>query len=232
MHVAEPHWLADAYTEAIASTDIGLASRAVWCSQMTALVIRRFFPDARQFCDVGGGTGLFVRLMRDAGFPFVWEDPYATNEFAVGHEARAGERYDLITAFEVLEHLVDPAVLVRRAAEAGAAVLLTTELVPEPAPRPGAWPYYSLETGQHITFASARGLQALASTFDLHATSAGSVHVLAPRPLPTRQLRFLTAQAVARRLGPWAARPSLLPQDAARASGVLRSSLAHVDGGA
>ncbi len=224
VQVASPHWLDEAYTSAIASTDVGLASRSVWCSQLTALVIRRFFPNARRFCDVGGGTGLFVRLMRDAGFAFEWDDPYAHNEFAVGHEARSGDRYDLVTAFEVLEHLTDPGALVRRAAEAGAALLLTTELVPEPAPRPEAWPYASLDTGQHISFASHRGLQALAAAHGLHATSAGTVHVLAARPLPARQLRVLTAQPVARRLGPWAARPSLLPDDAAGAVRALREA--------
>ena len=75
-----------------------------------------------------------------------------------------------------------------------------------------------------------RGLQALAAAHGLHATSAGTVHVLAPRPLPARQLRLLTAQPVARRLGPWAARPSLLPGDAAGAVRSLRDAHGLLEG--
>jgi hypothetical protein len=224
VHVASPSWLAEAYASAIASTDVGLASRSVWCSNLTSLVIRRFFPDARRFCDVGAGTGLFVRLMRDAGFDFVWEDPNAANEFAVGHEASPGEVFDLLTAFEVIEHLEDPGALVRRAARAGAALLLTTELVPDDTPSPQSWPYYSLDTGQHITFASARGLRALAEAHGLQVTSAGSVHLLATREYSSRQLRLLTAQPVARRLGPWATRRSLLSHDADAALRALRDA--------
>jgi len=57
--------------------------------------------------DYGGGHGVFVRIMRDFGFDFRWSDCYATNIYARGFEGDVHLRHELVTAFEVFEHLVD-----------------------------------------------------------------------------------------------------------------------------
>lgn len=223
VHIREPHWLDEAYTEAIARTDIGLPSRAVWTSQMTAMVIRLFCRRAQRFCDHGGGDGLFVRLMRDAGYDFRWRDRYAHNQFAAGFDARPGERFDLVTAFEVLEHLEAPHELLAQVVGEAPALLLTTELLPDDAPKPDAWWYYSLCTGQHISFPTRRIMQALAEAHDLVVTSAGGVHLLAPEAVPSRVLRLATARRVARFGAGWSARPSLLANDYEAAVDDLRA---------
>ena len=51
--------------------------------------------------------GILVRLLRDYGVEALWCDQYCENLLARGFEYN-GECADLVTAFEVLEHFVNP----------------------------------------------------------------------------------------------------------------------------
>ena len=52
-------------------------------------------------------------------------------------------------------------------------ILLTTNIIADPAPEPGEWWYYGLDHGQHIGFYRERTLQYLAKKFGLHLLSDG-----------------------------------------------------------
>ena len=69
---------------------------------------------------------------------------------------------DVLTAFEVLEHLADPRSTKAEWAKAAPATIVTTCLLPDPAPKPGEWWYYSLLTGQHVIFYTPKALGILA----------------------------------------------------------------------
>jgi hypothetical protein len=217
VHVPEPHWLDEAYSSAIAATDLGLAARAVRTSQATTLVIRRFFPRATKFLDFGAGNGLFVRLMRDAGFDFSWSDLHATNLFAQGFEATSAASYDLVTAFEVLEHLESPFETFAALRSQAPVILFSTLLLPDPTPRPDEWWYYTRDTGQHITFATRAGIEHLAARLGGVATCTNEIHLIASRRVAAGQLRLVTSGRVAAIAAPIARRPSLLDHDYAEA---------------
>ena len=57
-----PYWLEEAYSEAIASSDVGLVFRNGMFSSLTSKLIFQFFEHQAKFIDYGGGYGLFVRL--------------------------------------------------------------------------------------------------------------------------------------------------------------------------
>ena len=213
VHVADPHWLGEAYADAIASTDIGLAARAIDLSQIVSLVITTFFRDGRRFLDYAGGNGLLVRLMRDRGYDFSWYDPFAENLFARSFEGSLDTTYDLVTAVEVLEHLPEPHETLSKLCKLAPAIIATTELLPDPAPQPNDWWYYSLLTGQHVVFYTRRGLDALAAQHGRLVNSAGNVHVMADRTLSPVLLRLATSGQVARSLTRLSRRPSLLSDD-------------------
>jgi hypothetical protein len=44
------------------------------------------FDANNRFIDYGGGYGLFVRLMRDAGFDYYWFDKFCDNVLSKGFE--------------------------------------------------------------------------------------------------------------------------------------------------
>ena len=105
----QPYWLDEAYSTALIAADVGAVDRNLRLAAITQAVIQQFFDADATFLDYGGGYGLFVRLMRDRGFDFRWHDRYAKNLLSIGFDAAPNEgSFELVTAFEVLEHLVDP----------------------------------------------------------------------------------------------------------------------------
>ena len=95
--------------------------------------------------------------MRDRGFDFQWYDKYTQNLFARGFEKSRGH-YDVVTAFELFEHYDKPLDEIKKLAELGDEIIFSTLLLPEPAPKPDDWWYYSTSTGQHISFYTKRAL--------------------------------------------------------------------------
>lgn len=160
----DPTWLDEAYGDAIAKLDVGLLDRCQILASVTASVLRTERLRGGRFLDWAGGYGTLTRLMRDRGYDFVHNDPMALNVFAEGHEVAdpGTDRFDLVTAFEVLEHLTDPVAALSPLAASTDRLLATTQVVPSPTPAPTEWDYYALESGQHVTFYTQASLEELA----------------------------------------------------------------------
>ena len=189
-------WLEEAYSSPIATLDVGLLDRCQILSSITAVVLRTLRLRKGTFLDWAGGYGTLTRMMRDRGYDFVHTDPMASNVFAQGFDLPGpdGRRFDLITAFEVLEHLTDPVESLGGVAEATDLLLATTNVLPDPAPLPAQWWYYTLESGQHITFYTRPGLQSLAERLGFDGVvSSDFVHLFHRGPVPA-----LTRAAVRR----------------------------------
>ena len=167
----EPYWLERAYEQPISKIDLGIVSRNIALGDTASAVISMLFDSGGRFLDWGGGYGILVRLMRDRGFDFYWRDPFCDNLFAQGFEWADETRAELVTAFEVLEHLPRPADDIARMADIADNLLVSTFLLPEPAPAPGEWWYYALESGQHVSFYSRRSLAVLADQLGMFAAS-------------------------------------------------------------
>ncbi len=214
--VDAPHWLDEAYSQAITTSDLGLVDRNVQLARITGVLISLFFSPAGRFLDYAGGYGLLVRLMRDAGYDFCWYDPYCSNLFAgpFTHEGSGRKRYELLTVFELLEHLQDPVQELERMFALSDNILFTTKLLPIPAPKPGDWWYYGLEHGQHVTFYSRRSLELLAARFDYKLYSNGStMHLMTRKNIPAGLFWLLARRKGAALLAPLMQRKSLLSQD-------------------
>lgn len=193
-----PHWIEEAYESAIAVADTGLVQRNQFLSNIAAVLLYSSFPADAKFLDIAGGYGLFVRMMRDIGFDFFWADKYCENLLARGFEGVPGGRYEVVTAFEVLEHVSDPVGFIRDALESSGSdsILFSTELFEGDPPAPGQWWYYAFEEGQHVSFYQRRTLQEIAGVLGLRLYSHGSVHMLSKR----RLRRWLFALAANRRI--------------------------------
>lgn len=218
----EPYWLDEAYAAAITGSDVGLVSRNLRLAVLARGIIAAFFRAGGRFLDYGGGYGLFVRLMRDAGYDFYRYDKHCANLLAADFEADAADSrpYELVTAFEVLEHLVDPVAEVTAMLKFSRSILVTTELLPATTPQPEAWWYYGLDHGQHVSLFSAPALRILAERCSLNLyTNGRSLHLLSDRRFPAALFPLAAAYPVARLLAALGRRQSLVAADYARSAG-------------
>jgi glycosyltransferase involved in cell wall biosynthesis len=176
-----PYWLDEAYSDAIAISDVGLVYRNNMMANITGKLLFNYFDHQAKFLDYGGGYGLFVRLMRDQGFDFYWFDKFCQNIFAKGFELQATDKANLeiITAFELFEHLTNPVQELREIVDLCPNILFSTELLPEDNPTPDKWWYYTPHEGQHISIYTRKSLEILASKHNLHLYTDGkSLHLL------------------------------------------------------
>lgn len=214
LQVHGPHWLPQAYDQAITTLDTGLVARNVGMAAVLEALLPALNRVPGRWLDHGGGVGLLVRLMRDRGFDFRWADAHATNMLARGFELAPGEVCHGVTAVEVLEHLEQPLEFIARAlAGAGARTLIfTTELYAGDPPED--WWYYAEEAGQHIAFYRHDTLVAMARQMGLILHSHRGLHMLTDRPISAFAFRW--------RIGRWGrllarlrrfARPSLIMAD-------------------
>ncbi|AFY41987.1 methyltransferase domain-containing protein [Nostoc sp. PCC 7107] len=183
----EPYWLDEAYSDAITRTDIGLVFRNNNLSRRTAHILFNIFDHEAKFLDYGGGYGLFVRMMRDFGFDFYWDDKFCTNLFAKGFEFDEinNGAYELVTAFEVFEHFINPIEEIENILNISKNILFSTEILPENNPKPNEWWYYSPHDGQHISIYTTKTLSKIAEKYNLNLYSDGaSFHLLTEKNLP------------------------------------------------
>jgi len=187
LFVEKPYWLAEAYAEPINSSDTGYVWRNLWARDIIRECIESHLNPAGTFLDYAAGYGLFVRLMRDAGYDFRWADLYCQNLFARGFEASnpLTGPFEAVTAFEVFEHLTNPAEELEKLLAITSCLIFGTKLVPEPAPQIKEWWYYGLEHGQHIAFYTRKSLELLAGRFDCQLVTDGAdLHVLSKKSIP------------------------------------------------
>jgi hypothetical protein len=163
LFTADPHWLEEAYKSSINLTDTGLVERNLYFRRIVSVLIYFNFDKTARFLDYAGGYGLFTRLMRDTGFDFLWMDPFTQNLLARGFEysKAPGNEVELLTAFEVFEHLKDPVEEFEKMLSYSDNILISTELLPEALPGRDWW-YYGFEHGQHISFYTRQSLKTMA----------------------------------------------------------------------
>jgi len=197
--IDRPGWLEEAYSSAIASTDTGLVSRNVDIAAKLASILFWGLGERGEskFLDSSGGYGLLVRLMRDYGYDFYWQDKYCKNIFAEGFEyAQNMGRCRVVTAFEVLEHLEDPLGYIDSAMKQVDAdtFIFTTELFSGPPPGIDDWWYYSLATGQHIGFFQERTLKKIASILGLRFFTSNGIHAFSRELKSQVAFRFMVGR--------------------------------------
>lgn len=164
-----PFWLDEAYSSAISSLDVGLVRRNISLSHKVARLIYSEFKTNARFIDYGGGYGLFVRLMRDIGFDFYLQDTYAPNLFAKHFEIsdlEVNTKFELLTAFEVFEHLVDPISEIEKMLGFSKNILFSTEI--QPLTDIEQWWYFVPLAGQHVSLYTLESLEKLAKHFNLN----------------------------------------------------------------
>jgi hypothetical protein len=164
-----PHWLDEAYGPTTVNLDVGALQRNLdnfaFCYAFARLL------GVRTAVDYGGGDGLLVRYLRDHGIEAQVHDKFASASYARGFEWRGQSGPDLLTAFEVFEHLPQPAI--ERESLFGIAprfLLCSTEIYRG---QGADWWYLAPEGGQHVFFYSEAALIAIGERFGYRIASVG-----------------------------------------------------------
>lgn len=189
----EPYWLDEAYKSAITYSDTGIIVRNSQFSKITSVIIDIFFNRSGKFIDYAGGYGLFTRIMRDIGFDFYWTDKYCENLFARGfeHTESGTNKYELLTAFEVFEHLVNPEDELKQMLSFSRNIIFSTEILPTPLPNPKEWWYYNFVHGQHISFYTYQSLELLAKKMGLNFYSMKGIHIFTEKKMNEGFLKLI-----------------------------------------
>jgi len=210
--VQNPHWLGEAYAEPINKTDTGYVARNLGCREKIRLLIETKLDANAIFLDYAAGYGLFVRLMRDAGYDFRWFDPYCTNLFSRGFEAPSPlvGKYEAITAFEVFEHLTEPFKEIQEVSLHTDNIIFSTKIITNPPPQLEDWWYYGMSHGQHVSFYTAQSLEILAQKLGCHfVTDGGEFHWFARNPVSPNAMKLKRWQRLWQKWQPKRKRPSL-----------------------
>jgi hypothetical protein len=182
----EPYWLKESYLSPINTEDTGIIKRNILLAKRTSAILFYLFGTKGCFLDYGGGYGLFVRIMRDRGFNFYWNDPFTENLFARGFEydATHTQKIELITSFECFEHFMDPIREIEKMLSISSSILFSTETFSSGTPDPDNWKYYYFSHGQHISLFSLSSLRYIAKKHNMHFyTNGKSFHLLTHRSL-------------------------------------------------
>jgi 2-polyprenyl-3-methyl-5-hydroxy-6-metoxy-1,4-benzoquinol methylase len=184
----KPYWLKEAYSTAIANLDLGLIYRNLILAPKVDLLIQLFFNTNSKFLDYGGGYGMMVRMMRDKGYDFYRQDNYCENLFAQNFDIKDFpadfKNFELVTAFEVFEHLEKPAEDIAAISLYSKNILFSTEILPDKNVRPESWWYFAPETGQHISLYAEKSLQVLAKQLKVHYYKiSNGLHLFSEKPL-------------------------------------------------
>ena len=124
------------------------------------------------------------------------------------------KHFDLATAFEVFEHLEDPSGVFNLLFKHADHLLITTSLLPSPAPALTDWWYYGPEHGQHISFYTIKSLQTIADAHQRFFYSNGrDFHFFSRKRISEYWFRKFTSERYSRWIGLWRRRQTLLDED-------------------
>ena len=159
-----PYWLDEAYGEDVLPEDTTYLSRNLLTATNTnSLLDHLLVSRSATILDFGGGLGISARLLRERGRNSYSYDSYTRSPFADVRWPEDGTKPDVVTAFEVFEHLPNPAQdLVQIFEWQPAHVYVQTWRYTGQGPD---WEYFAPTHGEHVFFYTDAAMEKIARRF-------------------------------------------------------------------
>lgn len=187
-----PYWLDEAYAHSISTLDTGIVQRNLDNFAVCYALAQTF--KVKTAIDYGGGDGLLCRFLRDHLIDCHIDDRYGSAKYAQGYDRPTFKTPDMVTAFEVFEHLPNPSeTLETLFALRPRVMVVTTELY---AGEEADWYYLVPESGQHVFFYSAKALKLIADRFGYQIAKAGKVYLFVRQDEPRLGRQMTIAQSL------------------------------------
>jgi Methyltransferase domain len=169
-----PTWLDESYSDPVRPHDVDRAARVERCRFNAFWLWKLFrFTSSDRLLDWGGGEGLLVRKLRDDGIDAYIYDLYCHNSYAIGFEGSPDQQYEVLTSFEVLEHLVDARGELEQMFACQPKVFLLSSGFYRG--QDENWSYLFPTTGQHVFFWSPKALRMAGEMFGYQVVVGGSL---------------------------------------------------------
>ena len=190
LQTEEPHWLEEAYKNNISNLGTGAVQRNINNFAFCYTFCQIF--DVKIAVDYGASDGLLCRFLRDHNVDCYAYDKYARSTYAQDFSASRSGGIDLLTAFEVLEHLPHPHTDLDEIFSFDPKYLLCTT---EPYNGQSSdWWYLANDTGQHVFFYSIPGINLVAKKYGYAVTEVGGMFLFYKRDIPNVTNMIVAAQ--------------------------------------
>lgn len=187
-----PYWLEEAYARNISWLDTGAIQRNL--NNFALCYVFIYIFGVRNTLDYGASDGILCRLLRDHCIDAYAYDKHCQPLYAQNYTKLQIDHIDLMTVFEVFEHLQNPnnelsAIFER----APTYILFSTELYADQGPD---WWYLAAEAGQHVFFYSEHSLGYIARKFGYIYVNLGSLFLFAKPCLSFFDDRIILAKTM------------------------------------
>jgi len=162
--------------------------------------------------------------MRDRGYDFYWQDKYCDNLYAKDFTVKENENYEVLTAYEVFEHLPEPVNELEDMLKYSENILFSTYLLPADNPKPLDWWYFALDHGQHVSLYTEKSLSLLAKKFNMNLfTNGKNIHLITKKKISGFAFKLLTKPYISETLSVLFKKKSLLDSDYKKVLSNLKS---------
>ena len=192
LQTEEPTWLHHSYSNLFHMVGVESAYRSIWAQALVHYCARTLGIRGK-ILDFGGGHGLLCRLLRDIGYDAYLHDLHSANLYAPGFAVESLSGFSVITAFEVFEHLADPALEASSLLQAAPDFMIVGTARFQG--QGSDWDYLFPHHGQHVFFWSRAAHKWLACSHGYRLVTCGKTVTIYARPQNIRMVQRLLLSA-------------------------------------
>jgi hypothetical protein len=162
LQTENPYWIEEAYDDWITKYDTGAYARTEKTSLVSLFICKIF--KFKNVIDVGGGDGLFCRILRDYNINCFSSDKYSNNLYSRIFTKPNFKNPDLLTCFEAVEHFENPKEELEKIFKLNPRMFLFTTSIYNKQDQ--NWDYLEYQTGQHIFFFSKDAIKKIGKKYN------------------------------------------------------------------